>query len=102
VARDADNRPVAYIVIAVCFGIATGVIGRAKGSSFFIWAVVGLVFLIFGLIAVILYEGERSEPERRCPRCGKVEKLYVQVCTRCGADLYMPEPEEIRRPAVGS
>ncbi len=89
-----------YIIIAVCFGLATGIIGRAKGSSFLIWTVVGLILLVFGLVAVILYEGDRSEPERRCPRCGKVEKLYVQVCTRCGADLYLPPPDEIRRPAV--
>ncbi len=91
-----------FVIIAVCFGIATGLIGRAKGSSFFIWLVVGLVLNIFGLIAVILYEGERAEPERRCPRCGKIEKLYVQVCTRCGAELYLPEPEEIRRPVIHS
>ncbi len=89
----------AFILIAVCFGIATGVIARAKGSSFFIWSIVGLVFNIFGLVAVILYQGDRDEPERRCPRCGKVEKLYVQVCTRCGMDLYLPDPGEIRRPA---
>ena len=71
-----------FIIIAVCFGIATGVIARAKGSSFFIWSLVGLVFNVLGLLAVILYQGERDEPERRCPRCGKIEKLYVQVCTR--------------------
>ena len=88
-----------FIVIAVCCGIATGVIARAKGSSFFIWSLVGLVFNIFGLLAVILYQGERDEPERRCPRCGKIEKLYVQVCTRCGTDLYLPDPAEVRRPA---
>jgi hypothetical protein len=90
---------VPFIIIAVSFGIATGVIARAKGSSFFIWSLVGLVFNIFGLLAVILYQGERDEPERRCPRCGKIEKLYVQVCTRCGADLYLPDPAEVRRPA---
>lgn len=89
-----------YVVIALCFGLATGIIGRAKGSSFLIWLVVGTVLLVLGLLAVILYEGERSEPERRCPRCGNVEKLYVQVCTRCGADLYLPAPEDIRRPAI--
>ena len=89
----------AFIVIDVGFGIATAMIGRAKGSSFFIWLLIGLALNVFGLIAVILYHGERDEPERRCPRCGKILKLYVQVCTRCGADLSMPEPEEIHRPA---
>jgi len=77
-----------YLIIALSFGIATAVVGRAKGSSFFIWLIVGSVLPVLGLIAVILYRPEVEEPERRCPRCGKVHKLYVQVCTRCGAELY--------------
>jgi zinc-ribbon domain len=90
-----------YVVIAVTFGIATGVIGRAKGSSFFIWLIVGTVLPILGLIAVILYRPEKLEPERRCPNCGKVLKLYVQVCTRCGTELYLPDPSEVRHPTAG-
>jgi hypothetical protein len=79
-----------YLIIALSFGIATAVVGRAKGSSFFIWLIVGSVLPVLGLVAVILYRPETEEPERRCPRCGKVHKLYVQVCTRCGAELYLP------------
>ncbi len=89
-----------YVVIALTFGIATGVIGRAKGSSFFIWLLIGTVLPVLGLIAVILHRSESSEPERRCPRCGKVHKLYVQVCTRCGAELYLPDPSEVRQPGT--
>ena len=85
-----------YVLIAVLSGIATGIIGRAKGSSFFIWTLVGLVLPILGLVAVILYRGEQTEPERRCPTCGKVLKLHVQVCPRCGTDLYLPDPAEVR------
>jgi hypothetical protein len=85
-----------YLIIAISFGIATGVIGRSKGSSFFIWLLVGTILPIFGLIAVILYRSEREEPERRCPNCNKVLKLYVQVCPRCGTDLYLPDPAEVR------
>ena len=91
----------AYVVIALTFGISTGVVGRAKGSSFLIWFVVGAVLPFLGLIAVILYRADAEEPERRCPRCGKVHKLYVQVCTRCGTELYLPDPSEVRRPAAG-
>ena len=93
----------AYVIIALTFGIATAIIGRAKGSSFFIWLLVGTVLPVLGLIAVILYRAETEEPERRCPRCGKVHKLYVQVCTRCGAELYLPaggpptQPEAVPR-----
>ena len=89
----------AYIVIALSFGVATAVIGRAKGSSFWLWLVAGTILPVLGLIGVVLYRGEQDEPERRCPQCGKVHKLYVQVCTRCGAELYLPEPSEVRQPA---
>jgi hypothetical protein len=85
-----------YLIIALLSGIATGVIGRGKGSSFFIWFLVGLIVPIFGVVAVILYRGEREEPERRCPTCNKILKLHVQVCPRCGTDLYLPDPSEVR------
>lgn len=89
----------AYVAIAISFGLAAGIIGRAKGSSFLIWFAVGAVFLIFGLIAVILYRNEAAEPERKCTSCGKVLKLYVQVCPRCGTDLdYPAEDEPVRYP----
>lgn len=88
-----------YPVIALSFGLATGIIGRGKGSSFLIWFIVGTVLPLIGIVAVILHRSEKVEPERRCPTCGKVLKLYVQVCPRCGTDLYMPDPAEVYRPA---
>jgi hypothetical protein len=89
-----------YVLIAVSFGLATGVVGRMKGSSFFIWFLVGTVLPVIGLIAAFLYRYERFEPERRCPRCGAVQKLHVQVCTVCGEDLYLPDPREVRHPGT--
>ena len=89
-----------YVPIAVGFGLATGIIGRRKGSSFFIWFIVGTVLPFIGLVAVILYRSEKQEPERRCPCCGKVLKLYVQVCPVCGEDLYLPDPSEVRHPSA--
>jgi len=86
----------AYVVICLCFAVATGLVGRAKGSSFFVWFVVGGVLPMLGLVAAVLYRREHSEPERRCPRCGAVHKLYVQVCSRCGEDMYLPDPAEVR------
>ena len=87
-----------YVLIAISFGLATAIIGKAKGSSFLIWLAVGAVLPLLGLIAVILYRSEKVEPERTCPRCGAVHKLYVQVCPRCGTDLYLPDPAEVRMP----
>lgn len=85
-----------YALIALSSGVATGVIGRAKGGSFLLWLVIGTVLPLLGLVAVILHRSEHDEPERRCPTCNKVLKLYVQVCPRCGTDLYLPDPSEVR------
>ena len=82
------------MLIALVFGIATGMVGRGKGSSFFIWFLIGTVVPILGLVAALFYRSEEEEPERTCPTCGKRLKLYVQVCPRCGTDLYLPAPTE--------
>lgn len=86
----------AYVVICLCFGIATAAVAKAKGSSFWIWFAVGAVLPLLGLAGAILYRREKSEPERRCSRCGAVHKLYVQVCHKCGEDMYLPDPAEVR------
>lgn len=89
-----------YLIIAFSFGLATAIIGRGKGSSFWIWFFVGSILPLLGLIAVIMSRSEEVEPERMCPTCNKVVKLYVQVCPRCGTDLYLPDPSEVRMPAA--
>ena len=90
------------ILYGLTFGLVTGLIGRAKGSSFFIWFLVGIGLPVIGLVAAMLYRNEGAEPERRCPRCGAVQKIHVQVCTTCGEDLYLPDPSEVRQPGVPS
>lgn len=86
------------LILFLLFGIATAVVGKIKGSSLFIWFLIGAVLPGIGLITAFLYRSERDEPERRCPRCGRVQKLYVQVCRSCGEDLYLPDPSEVRHP----
>jgi hypothetical protein len=81
----------AYIVIAVCFGLAGGIVGRVKGSSFVLWFLISGAVPIFGLLAAIAYRFERDEPRRQCPKCGRVTKLHDALCTRCGEELDFPE-----------
>ena len=85
----------ALIVIAFFFGLAAGVVGKIKGSSFFVWFLIGLCLPGIGLVAAILYRFERDEPRRRCPRCGSVRPIADQVCTVCGEDMDWPEPEAV-------
>jgi hypothetical protein len=81
----------AYLVIAFCFGLAGGIVGRVKGGSFALWFVISAVVPFFGLMAAIAYRYERDEPRRQCPKCGRVTKAYDSLCTRCGEELDYPE-----------
>ena len=89
-----------YLFIVFFFGLATGIIAKGKGSSFWLWFVIGAVLPMLGLVAVILYRREKDEPERQCPNCRKALKLYVQVCPGCGTDLYLPDRAAVRHPGV--
>jgi hypothetical protein len=80
-----------YLVIAFFFGLSAGVIGKIKGSSFFIWFLVGSVLPVFGTLAAVFYRYERNEPRRECDECGRVMPLTDQVCRGCGADQSMPQ-----------
>jgi hypothetical protein len=84
-----------FLVLLFFFGLATGVVGKIKGSSFVVWFLIGFSLPAIGLIGAILYRWEREEPRRRCPRCGSVRPLADQVCTVCGEDLDWPEPEAV-------
>ena len=81
----------AYLVICFSFGLAGGIIGKVKGSSFVLWFLISALVPIAGLLAALLFRNDRDEVRRQCPTCGKVIKLHDQVCTRCGTDLDFPE-----------
>jgi hypothetical protein len=81
----------AYLIIAFSFGLAGGILGRSKGSSFVLWFLISALVPFVGLLAAALYRSERDEVRRQCPRCGKVVKLYDQVCMGCGEDLEFPD-----------
>jgi hypothetical protein len=82
---------VALLVILTCFGLAGGIVGKIKGSSFFIWFLISFCVPFIGLLAALAYRWERDELRRQCPGCGRVVKLHDALCTRCGAELDFPE-----------
>ncbi|PWU24470.1 MAG: hypothetical protein C5B48_06195 [Candidatus Rokuibacteriota bacterium] len=86
---------VPYLFLILFFGLATGIVAKIKGSSFFVWFLIGFCLPIVGLIAALLYRWERAEPRRKCPKCGSVRPIADQVCMSCGEDLEWPEREEV-------
>ena len=85
-----------FLVVLFFFGLATGVVGRIKGSSFFVWFLIGFALPLIGTIAALLYRFERDEPRRRCDECGFVMPITAQVCRRCGADQEYPRELFVR------
>lgn len=81
----------AYLFIALCFGISGGIVGRLKGSSFFIWFLISAVVPVLGLITALVYRWDKNELRRECPGCGRVVKLHDAICTSCGSELEFPE-----------
>ena len=91
-----------YLVIAFSFALSGGLVGKIKGSSFFIWFLISGILPVFGLLAALLYRTERDELRRQCPGCGRIVKLHDALCTRCGTELEFPdfaiEPESAATP----
>ena len=93
----------AYVVIALSFALSGGIVGRLKGSSFWLWFLISGVVPVLGLLTAIAYRSERDELRRQCPTCGRMCKLYDALCVRCGTELDFPDraiaPESAAHPA---
>jgi hypothetical protein len=79
------------LVIMFFFGLAGGVVGRIKGSSFFMWFLISGCIPFLGLLAAVCYRWDNRELRRQCTGCGRVVKLHDTLCTRCGTDLDFPD-----------
>ena len=87
-----------YVAICLVSAIAAGVIGQRKGSSFFVWFVVGGIVPLLGPIVAACFRHETEESLRVCPSCGAAVKLYDSMCMACGCDLDYPDEAEIIEP----
>jgi hypothetical protein len=81
----------AYLVLCFFFGLAGGIVGKVKGSSFFLWFMISAIVPVGGLIVALVYRNDRDELRRQCPGCGRIVKAHDAICTRCGSELEYPE-----------
>jgi hypothetical protein len=79
------------VVILFFFGLAGGVVGRIKGSSFVLWFLISACVPFIGLLTAVFYRWDNQELRRECPDCGRIVKLHDAVCMRCGSELEFPE-----------
>jgi ribosomal protein S27AE len=89
-----------YVAIALGFGLAGGIVGRIKGSSFLLWFLIAGLVPVLGLLAAVFYRWDSRELRRICPRCGQVLKLHDAVCMRCGHELEFPDQAVVSEEAM--
>jgi hypothetical protein len=80
-----------FLAICVLFGVAGGLQGRSKGSSFLLWFFIAACLPLFGFLASVVYTGHRHELRRRCDGCGRLLPITDTMCMGCGTDLAFPE-----------
>lgn len=80
-----------FLVILFCFGMAGGIVGRVKGSSFVMWFLISFCVPFLGLLTAVFYRFDNQELRRQCPDCQRVVKLHDAVCMHCGCELDFPD-----------
>ena len=59
-----------------------------RDSSGALWLIIVILTGIIGLIIWLVVRppigGEKKEPDRRCPNCGRSIPFDARVCTYCG------------------
>lgn len=88
-----------YLVIALFFGLAGGVVAKLKGNSVVIWFLIAAIVPFIGLIAAICQRSDLEEELRACPGCGKIVAVHDALCTRCGTELEFPADSDEIMPA---
>src|SRR2546429_9658399 len=82
-----------FVVIAVFFGLSAGVIAKIKGSSFWLWFLVGTVLPGLGTLGALLFRWERRGRPARGGGCGDRGGLRHPGRRRWGAAPAAPRQE---------
>lgn len=76
-----------YVVVAIVFGVVSGIVGRSKGRSSLGWFIAGLLIGPFALVVAVLPAKPREGRLAQCPACLEVIQQEARVCRYCGTQV---------------
>lgn len=76
-----------YVLVAVIFGVVSGLIARVKGRSTMAWFVAGLIIGPFALIVAAMPPKAREGHLIECPACCEVVQAEARICHYCGSQI---------------
>lgn len=87
-----------FFLIWIGFGVVTAIAAASRGRSPGSWLLLGFLFSIFALAAVLVMpslKGEKGGPSPdthvKCPDCRELVLKEAKVCKHCGCKL-IPQP----------
>jgi len=100
---------------SLCFATVTAIAAKSRNRDPFSWFFIGLIFGLFGLIAVlVMAEGDeetesfvnphspinnlgQSAQTKKCPDCAEEIKFEAKVCRFCGKRFDETESSGLRK-----
>lgn len=76
-----------YVLVAIVFGVVSGIVARGKGRSSLGWFLAGLLIGPFALLVAVLPAKPREGSLVQCPACCEVIQAEASICRFCGSHL---------------
>ena len=76
-----------FVVLAIFCGLSAAVIGKLKGSSFWIWFLVRAVLPLLGTLAAIFYRSSTASRGVPAPNAGRRSRSTCRSAPAAGAIL---------------